>query len=129
MKLTRPRDLMEQLAPREQGLKRHEAFRGLPPGPVRQRWPGISIGLFTPSVEAACAAWTVGSAEPDAYPKRQDSFHRSTTGSLVEHAGRRRRVMSKPIIVDVYGEPAGTVHQEGNVSRFNAIAPQPRSAP
>ena len=30
--------------------------------------------------------------------------------------------MSKPIIVDVYGEPAGTVHQEGNVSRFNAIA-------
>jgi hypothetical protein len=30
--------------------------------------------------------------------------------------------MSKPIIVDVYGEPAGIVRQEGNVSRFNAIA-------
>ena len=30
--------------------------------------------------------------------------------------------MSKPIIGDVYGEPAGIVLQEGNVSRFNAIA-------
>jgi hypothetical protein len=37
--------------------------------------------------------------------------------------------MSKPIIVDVYGEPAAIVLQEGNVSRFNAIASQPRSAP